>query len=295
MNNRDPSIHGSVRKSEGASNRQGRALANFKKMLPGDKYQILRFIADSSAQEDEEIPWKQIARENPNNRWSTRDRKEAFIKMKADLASGHTELRPALDALLNHFRTAFPNQLDDLTPPLDPTQKRVSDEFINEDDAEGGVDDGGEGTAGNQISIDEVNATMNDETPDAQPSADAAGQSQAAVAQMLPPAAKKPKKPRKVKSSKKSKNATRTFDEKPNAMNTGDPTDVAGVAAAVEEARQEAGAESGSTLAQKLLSATSGFMSNPYQAASKAHPSQAMDIDEPQQAAGMLSSFTSDT
>lgn len=109
MNNRDPSIHGSVRTSEGASNRQGRALANFKKMLPGDKYQILQFIQSSPARDFEEVPWKQIARENPTNRWTTRDRKEAFHKMRADHAMGKCAKR----SFSNSSGTSLPGPLED--------------------------------------------------------------------------------------------------------------------------------------------------------------------------------------
>lgn len=261
MQNRDPSITGSVRKSEGgASNRQGRALANFKKMKPGDKYEILSHIADSQAKEDEEIPWKQIARENRESRWTTRDRKEAFIKLKSELAGDKETLRDALEVMLEHFRSTYPDQLDDVTPP---EEKKQAGQF-----EASGYETAPPFTKGDS-SV--VNDTQHAEDHDR---SEASDQSQAAVAQMAnmsvsqnPTAGgKKAKKPRGKKASKKS-NETITEQDEQNAASGYPVEDSEEEQRAAAQQLGALAADGAATLAQHLQNANTAMLHSPYESA----------------------------
>lgn len=109
--------------------------------------------------------------------------------------------------MLQYFTAVFPNDLETLTPPLDPTQKTA---------AQNGGEDGEEDE--NQPSSDipwyagpETTANGGGAVEMANQADDSGqGQGQAAVAQM---ASAKPKKPRAKKGSKKSKETISAEDE----------------------------------------------------------------------------------
>lgn len=263
MNNRDPSHHGSTRQSEGASNRQGRALANFRKMYPGDKYSILVLIADTNAEEDEEIPWKQIHRENPRSRWSTRDRKETFAKLKSELAADQPDLRSALVAMLEHFRTTYPKDLETMAPLVPDKKAKAQDEDLDGTEVEGGQPYYGEEFAEGQ----------NQEPP-------GLGQGQAAVAQMRGAKSKEAKKGKKAggkRAGKKAKQSAVAAEEQP-----ADPGD----APEDSEAERQAAAEQlgalsdGTTLAQHLMAHNAAADQDLYD--NRPYQDDEMDVDEAQ-------------
>ncbi|KAI9723777.1 MAG: hypothetical protein M1812_001077 [Candelaria pacifica] len=60
-----------------------RAQQNYAKMLPGDKLEILKALAESSTYEEKNIPWRLLSQQTMRGQWSTIDRKEALAQMKS--------------------------------------------------------------------------------------------------------------------------------------------------------------------------------------------------------------------
>ncbi|KAI9707079.1 MAG: RNA polymerase I enhancer binding protein [Candelina mexicana] len=95
--------------------RTRRAKANFAKMLPGDKLEILRALAESSTYEEKNIPWRLLSSQSWRGQWSTIDRKEAFAQMKACIP-GHERfsLQELVQMLIEILEELEPRDRHDL-------------------------------------------------------------------------------------------------------------------------------------------------------------------------------------
>ncbi|KAI9797478.1 MAG: RNA polymerase I enhancer binding protein [Candelina submexicana] len=95
--------------------RTKRAKANFAKMLPGDKLEILRALAESSTYEEKNIPWRLLSSQAWRGQWSTVDRKEAFAQMK-NCIPGHERfsLQELVQMLIEIIEELEPSDRHDL-------------------------------------------------------------------------------------------------------------------------------------------------------------------------------------
>lgn len=91
--------------------RDAQAADNYKRMLPGDKYAILQLIEATDTSTEENIPWKMISKDNPDSKWTTKDRKVAFEKLKR-LVPPQPTLPEELGALLAYFGAHHANELN---------------------------------------------------------------------------------------------------------------------------------------------------------------------------------------
>jgi len=94
------------------------ALANYDKMLVGDKVEILQQILETDTFDEEFIPWSIIAQTASNRPWTTRDRKIALEKMKT-LITPREDMSETIKALIKHFKKQHPDELEDFYDDAD--------------------------------------------------------------------------------------------------------------------------------------------------------------------------------
>ncbi|KAI9816557.1 MAG: RNA polymerase I enhancer binding protein [Pycnora praestabilis] len=88
--------------------RTKRAEQNYAKMLPGDKFDLLKALADSGTYEEKNIPWKIIGTPHFRSIWSTTDRKIAFRHMKELVPHDcSTIFQVIVTTLLTHFYNEY--------------------------------------------------------------------------------------------------------------------------------------------------------------------------------------------
>lgn len=105
-----------------ANRRTAIALGNYHRMLVGDKLEILQSILQTDTFDEEFIPWKKIKEFTPDRRWTTRDRKVAFEKMKA-LVTRKEDMGETVKALIRYFTKRYPDSLGDFYDA--PESKKV--------------------------------------------------------------------------------------------------------------------------------------------------------------------------
>ena len=84
---------------------------NYRKMRPGDKYQLLCDIEESETINEERIPWQLIKIKHLSSSWSTMDRRIAFKRMKRSVPE-QSSLHDWIVTLKGHMERTFPNELE---------------------------------------------------------------------------------------------------------------------------------------------------------------------------------------
>lgn len=126
-----------------------------RRMLAGDKLQLIADITNANVAEEENIPWDDITLANPDSTWTSEERKEAFEMLVNEVGR-----RPSLDATLTAILDTFqemdgdemeqyyvPEEEEEQAPPtsskkekrksLDAQQEKFkSSEFITASDDE---------------------------------------------------------------------------------------------------------------------------------------------------------------
>lgn len=103
---------------------------NYKKMTPRDKVAILYGIAGSDTLEEHRIPWKHFRRTAEDAKWTTMDRKVAYMKMKK-LVPPQPTLQETVEKLLVYFETHHKRQIEN--PDQDDVVS-VDEEVISEEE-----------------------------------------------------------------------------------------------------------------------------------------------------------------
>ena len=84
---------------------------NYKKMRPGDKYQLLCDIEESETVNEERIPWRLISSKHPSPTWTTMDRKVALKRMKRSVPE-QDSLHDWVITMKRHLERTYPNELN---------------------------------------------------------------------------------------------------------------------------------------------------------------------------------------
>lgn len=101
---------------KGKAEAQKTARAQYQKMLPGDKFQMLQDISQSETSDEDKIPWSILAQRSPM-KWTPDDWKHAYTRMK-QLVDDQTDLQTTLTQLQEHFKDHHPSELDKKYDPL---------------------------------------------------------------------------------------------------------------------------------------------------------------------------------
>ena len=94
---------------------------HYNKMLPGDKYQMLKDIRDTDATGEDQIPWSMLAQRS-TMKWTLPDWKYSYTRMK-DLVENRVDFPVTITQLLEQFET---HHADDLEEKYDPTQDEAA-------------------------------------------------------------------------------------------------------------------------------------------------------------------------
>lgn len=105
--------------------RDAQAVDNWNRMLPGDKYAILQQVLDTNTISEYNIPWKLITASHPESKWTTKDRKTAFEKMKG-LVEPQATLSDTLHELIRYFEEHHREELDHAYTGLVRSEETVS-------------------------------------------------------------------------------------------------------------------------------------------------------------------------
>ncbi|KAF2088608.1 hypothetical protein K490DRAFT_56005 [Saccharata proteae CBS 121410] len=134
--------------------------AAYDKMLPGDKYEIVRQIREMGVLEEERISWRAVCKRWPDEMWQPHHRKVALMRMKKLVepqGGAQMSFPELLDALARHFESRYPDELgkrlvrerkDKKGKPKrkEAESNKLSKETVDEDDdgdvVMGGAEDG---------------------------------------------------------------------------------------------------------------------------------------------------------
>lgn len=90
------------------------AMSQYKKMLIGDKYDLLTGIRESQAATAEKIPWNRIGGKKFQGRWSVRAMKIAWQNLCLEIPEDpEVELQEKLSTLSTKLETEHPDELED--------------------------------------------------------------------------------------------------------------------------------------------------------------------------------------
>ncbi|KAF2147465.1 uncharacterized protein K452DRAFT_293878 [Aplosporella prunicola CBS 121167] len=114
----------------------------YQRMLPGDKYNIVKTLATMGAADEERIYWARVQSNDPDTDWKPHVRKAALQEMKK-LVPPQETLPELLSSLMRYLETNHPNELRDfyVMPPKEPKPKpepryKLSAARISEEDDE---------------------------------------------------------------------------------------------------------------------------------------------------------------
>ncbi|KAI9772007.1 MAG: RNA polymerase I enhancer binding protein [Geoglossum simile] len=125
--------------------RAKRAEGNYFKMLPGDKYDLLKALKDSGTYEEKNIPWKLVGSPELCRTWNLTDRKTAFKFLKQTVPNcENMTLQDIVNELLTGLEQHSPDvlSLHYAAPRVPPKQIKRSEHQHGEDGTEE-LSDGG--------------------------------------------------------------------------------------------------------------------------------------------------------
>ncbi|KAH0559898.1 hypothetical protein GP486_003581 [Trichoglossum hirsutum] len=109
--------------------RAKKAEGNFFKMLPGDKYELLKALKDSGTYEEKNIPWKLVGSPEFCKTWNLTDRKTAYKFLKQSVPNHENmTLQDIVSELLKGLEQLQPDLLSMhfIPPPVSPKRRRKS-------------------------------------------------------------------------------------------------------------------------------------------------------------------------